>query len=206
MKQLSKITESIWSDIQDRSSGDVVRKEDYGKVELINEFVKRHGFQKGDYTINKDLSLDIHRNISVREDDLIESKLPFKFGKIKGTMWLSNDLRLTTLENSPKEVTGCFVVYENNLKNFIGGPEIVGENFSANFNRDLETLDGSPKKVGGNYSIVWCTGVKDISGISPEIGGNLEVSKDSHIRFSGKTFTDEEYRQYSNIKGIIKRI
>ena len=29
MKKLSKITESIWSDIQDRSSGDTIRKEDY---------------------------------------------------------------------------------------------------------------------------------------------------------------------------------
>ena len=28
MKKLSKITESIWSDMQDRSSGEVVRKED----------------------------------------------------------------------------------------------------------------------------------------------------------------------------------
>ena len=28
MKKLSKITESIWSDIQDRSSGDTIRKED----------------------------------------------------------------------------------------------------------------------------------------------------------------------------------
>ena len=28
MKKLSKITESIWSDIQDRSAGEIVRKED----------------------------------------------------------------------------------------------------------------------------------------------------------------------------------
>ena len=28
MKKLSKITESIWSDMQDRSSGEIVRKED----------------------------------------------------------------------------------------------------------------------------------------------------------------------------------
>ena len=28
MRKLSKIIESIWSDMQDRSSGDVVRKED----------------------------------------------------------------------------------------------------------------------------------------------------------------------------------
>ena len=32
MKKLSKITESIWSDIQDRSSGKVIRKEDGVKV------------------------------------------------------------------------------------------------------------------------------------------------------------------------------
>ena len=28
MKKLSKITESIWSDMQDRSSGETIRKED----------------------------------------------------------------------------------------------------------------------------------------------------------------------------------
>ena len=35
MKKLSKITESIWSDMQDRSAGDVVRRED--DVNLMNE-------------------------------------------------------------------------------------------------------------------------------------------------------------------------
>ena len=36
MKKLSKITESIWSDMQDRSAGDVVRKEDEGKYITID--------------------------------------------------------------------------------------------------------------------------------------------------------------------------
>lgn len=35
MKKLSKITESIWSDMQDRSAGDVVRKED--DINLLDE-------------------------------------------------------------------------------------------------------------------------------------------------------------------------
>ena len=35
MKKLSKITESIWSDMQDRSTGDVVRKED--DINLLDE-------------------------------------------------------------------------------------------------------------------------------------------------------------------------
>ena len=39
MRKLSKITESIWSDMQDRSAGDVVRKEDQWKIDLIKEFI-----------------------------------------------------------------------------------------------------------------------------------------------------------------------
>ena len=35
MKKLSKITESIWSDMQDRSAGDVVRREN--DVNLMSE-------------------------------------------------------------------------------------------------------------------------------------------------------------------------
>ena len=51
MKKLSKITESIWSDIQDRSSGETVREEDKitTKEELqdkIYELYKEQG--KGD--------------------------------------------------------------------------------------------------------------------------------------------------------------
>ena len=36
MKKLSKITESIWSDIQDRSSGDTIREEEVGKYITID--------------------------------------------------------------------------------------------------------------------------------------------------------------------------
>ena len=38
MKKLSKITESIWSDIQDRSSGDTIRKEDDINLMGIEDF------------------------------------------------------------------------------------------------------------------------------------------------------------------------
>ena len=42
MKKLSKITESLWSEIQDRSSGKIVRRED--EFNSICEFVKNHYF------------------------------------------------------------------------------------------------------------------------------------------------------------------
>ena len=115
-------------------------------------------------------------------------------------MWL-NGLGLKTLENCPKEVTDDFVIYDNNLENFIGGPETVGGDFAANMNLSLKSLDGSPKKVGGKYSILSCRYIEDISGISPEIEGDLEIPKKSKIEFS-----DDDFRRYSNIKGNIKRI
>ena len=129
-----------------------------------------------------------------------EGKLPFKFGRVNGTMWL-NGLGLKTLENCPKEVTGDFVIYDNKLENFIGGPEIVGGYFAANMNLSLKSLDGSPKKVGGKYSILSCMLIEDISGISPEIEGDLEIRKILKFKFS-----DDDFRQYSNIKGEIKRL
>ena len=203
MRKLSKITESIWSDMQDRSSGDVVRKEDQWKIDLIKEFIERHNLRENDYHINADCSLDIHRNIMIKPVDILdvkEGKLPFKFGRVDGTMWL-NGLGLKTLENCPSEVTGDFVIYENKLENFIGGPEIVGGDFAANMNLSLKSLDGSPKKVGGKYSILACMSIKDISGISPEIEGDLEIPKILKYEFS-----DDDFRQYSNIKGEIKRL
>ena len=203
MRKLSKITESIWSDMQDRSAGDTVRKEDQWKIDLIKEFIERHHLEEKDYNINADYSLDIHGNIVIKPFDILdknEGKLPFKFSRVDGTIWLTG-LGLRTLENCPKEVTGDFVIYENKLENFIGGPEIVGGDFAANMNLSLKSLDGSPKKVGGKYSILACMSIKDISGISPEIEGDLEIPKKSKIEFS-----DDDFRRYSNIKGNIKRI
>ena len=203
MRKLSKITESIWSDMQDRSAGDVVRKEDQWKIDLIKEFIERHHLKENDYHINADCSLDIHRNIMIKHFDILdvkEGKLPFKFGRVDGTMWL-NGLGLKTLENCPSEVTGDFVIYENKLENFIGGPENVGGDFAANMNLSLKSLDGSPKTVGGKYSILTCMSIKDISGISPKIEGDLEIPKILKYEFS-----DDDFRQYSNIKGEIKRL
>ena len=112
MRKLSKITESIWSDMQDRSAGDVVRQEDQWIIDLIKEFIERHHLRENDYHINADCSLDIHRNIMIKPVDILdvkEGKLPFKFGRVDGTMWL-NGLGLKTLENCPSEVTGDFVI------------------------------------------------------------------------------------------------
>ena len=45
MKKLSKITESIWSDIQDRSAGDTIRKEDDNNRNAYKEYAEMKGIK-----------------------------------------------------------------------------------------------------------------------------------------------------------------
>ena len=64
MKKLSKITESIWSDMQDRSTGEIVRKED--DVNLMSEedfcdYLNDNYISKSNYKITySELSKSIH--------------------------------------------------------------------------------------------------------------------------------------------------
>jgi hypothetical protein len=205
MKRLSDINESVWADMHRRSNTGTIRKEDKWFEERVKAFAERHKFKPDEYSINgSDLTVDVFRNISILKEDLVDGKLPFKFGKIRGNMWLTDNLQLTSLENSPKEVYGNFISYQNRLIDFNGGPELVEGDFTANFNNQLRTLDGSPKKVGGNYNIVFCSNVKNIDGISPEIGGNLVVTDGEKHRV-WCDYSDTEYRKLSNIKGQIIR-
>lgn len=202
MKKLSNISESAWGEMRHRSSGKIIRKEDKWFEKLVMDFVKRHNLKETDYKINySDLTVDIFRNISFNEDDIVKGKFPFKFGKFVGSMWMDG-LDVVSLENSPEEITGDFVIYNNKLENFIGGPEIVGGNFAANFNRPLKTLEGSPKIVKGNYCILYCKDVKDISGITPDIGNDLQVPPEQN---QDPPFSDEDYKKYANIGGKIIR-
>ena len=199
---MKKLSESVWGNILDRGAGDSFKKEDKWFVELVNDFVQRHQLKENEYKIYpSDLTVDVFRNIRFVEEDLVDGKLPFKFGKVIGNVWL-DDLGLVSLENSPREVTEAFVIYNNKLENFIGGPEIVGENFAANFNRGLRTLEGSPKIVKGSYCILYCKDVKDISGITPDIGKDLQVPPEQN---QDPPFSDEDYKKYANIGGKIIR-
>lgn len=182
-------------DIHKQSNGDSFKKEDQGVIDLMNEFIQRHNLKEGEYKINGNLTLDVYHAIQLQEDDMIENKIPFKFGKIDGDFRISN-IPIESLENSPNEVTGTYMITFTNIKTLEGSPRIVGKNFNVDFNRQLISLDGSPDKVGGDYKFFSSWNVRDIKGISPEIGGNVIYSE-------GYKFTDDDFRKYSNIKGII---
>ena len=185
--------------MQDRGSGESVKKEDQYVIEQIKEFVKRHALLKeGDYEI-VGLKLNLFERVQIDEEDLVDGKFPFKFGSVYD--FGAENIGLVSLENSPDEVKVDFVVNGNELTNFIGGPKYVGRTFTANFNRNLESLDGSPEEVG-NYSITACQRVKDIKGITPVINGDLRVSTEEKQKY---VFTDDDYRKYSKIRGQIIR-
>ena len=199
MRRLSQITESIWSDMQDRGTGDVVKNEDKWVIDAMKEFIKRHPLLKeGEYKISG-LKLDLFETVRIEEEDLVDGKFPFKFGEVYN--FIADNIGLEPLENSPDKVYSDFNVSSNKLKNFMGGPKSVGQSFSANFNKDLESLDGSPEEVG-NYSITGCHRVRDIKGLTPVINGNLVVSQKTT---QSTIFEDDDYRKYSNIKGNIIR-
>ena len=200
MKRLSQITESIWSDIQDRSAGESVRKENQWILDIIKEFIERHNIKEGDYKINPNFSIDVYCSIQLKEEDMIDNKIPFKFGKVDGDFRIS-DIPIETLENSPDEVTGTYIITFTKIESLYGSPKVVGHNFNVNFNKKLVTLAGSPEKVGGDYKFFSSWNVNDIKGISPEIGGNVMYSQEHGT----PKFSDDEFRKYSNIKGQIIR-
>ena len=95
MKKLSKITESIWSDMQDRSTGNVVRREDdvnlmsgedfcdylndnyiikNGRKIMYNEFTKNI-FVSIFATVAYNIAYDYKSNTIIMNDD-VESFFP----------------------------------------------------------------------------------------------------------------------------------
>ena len=199
MRKLSKITESVWGDIRKKSLGQESRGEDEWVIDLMKQFITRHPMLKeGEYEIS-DLKLNLSVAVRIDEEDLVDGKLPFKFGKVYD--FVADNIGLVSLENSPDEVENDFVVNGNELTNFIGGPKKVGRTFTANFNKNLESLDGSPDEVG-NYSIIGCRRVKDIKGITPVINKEFRASEEAK---QTPPFTDDDYRKYSDIRGQIVR-
>lgn len=95
---------------------------------------------------NSDGSFDVEGDVNI--SDLKLTKIPVKFGRVKGNFYCENN-QLITLENSPKEVGGYFNCDNNKLI----------------------SLESAPKKVGGDF---YCgdNPIKDYS-YDGELGGKM---------------------------------
>ena len=119
------IEEGMWGSALKRSNTAKERKED--KANRIQEFIDNQPESEYIY-ITDDNVINSKKSIVISDTDLINGKLPFKFGRVDKNFICSNCTSLTSLEGVPQEVCG---------------------NFYCRMCTSLTSLEGAPKKIGG---------------------------------------------------------
>jgi hypothetical protein len=134
-------------------------------IDSIADICKEYGIIN--YTINDGL-VDVDGDVNISNKSL--TKLPLKFGKVKGYFDCSYN-KLVSLEGAPKSVNGDFYCYNNQLVSLEGAPESVGGNFYCSHNK-LVSLEGAPNSVGGYF---YCSNNQLVSleGAPNSVGGDF---------------------------------
>jgi len=123
------------------------------------------------YTINKDLTVDVDGDVNLSYENLTE--IPVQFGIVGGYFYCYNN-QLTSLQGCPKEIGGYFVCSNNQLTSLEHCPKEVGGYFDCYYNQ-LTSLEGCPKKVGGGF---YCYNNKltSLKHCPKEVGGYFDCS------------------------------
>lgn len=122
------------------------------KCKEIDKLCERYSIKN--YTINKDLSIDVNGDVNLERmhrDDLPlhvkhGGKLPIKFNNISGD-FNCYAIGLQSLENCPKSIGGVFNADFNYLTSLVGSPETIGNLFTFRSNQ-VTSFEGSPKQCG----------------------------------------------------------
>ena len=88
MKKLSKIVESLWSDLQDRSSGDVIRKEDdvnHMDFDTFADYIKDNYSEKGDWFAIRESEDGKSRHIEI--DIIYRKEIDLSFNVVEGEIY-----------------------------------------------------------------------------------------------------------------------
>ena len=97
------IEEGMWGSALKRSNTAKERKED--KANRIQEFIDNQPESKYIY-ITDDNVINSKKSIIISDTDLINGKLPFKFGRVDKDFYCRDCPSLKSLEGSPQEVGG----------------------------------------------------------------------------------------------------
>jgi hypothetical protein len=122
--------------------------------------LEKFGIQN--YTINEDGTVDVNGDVNI--DDMTLSRIPFKFGKVTGNFYCS-DNSLTSLEGSPREVGGSFYCSDNKLKDLKGSPIEVDKGFFCYANK-LNSIEGMPIEIGGDFNCRYNANLREFNSIS----------------------------------------
>ena len=176
------------------------------KTEIIKNFLLRDlGIGERKFKINEDFTVELFCDLEIsgQLDAGRVKRLPLKFSKIHGDVWLSQ-CRLTTLIGLPDELDGDLILINTNIKDLSHCPKIVGEghgieiancpylvslkgcpeeipkNFTINVCHNLKSLEFGPKKVGKNYKID-DSGITNIDFIAEEVGKNILLTNNRYL-------------------------
>lgn len=138
---------------------------------------------------------DSKQRVTVRNDDLVDGKLPLKFGTIEGKFDCNYCTKLKTLEgapisalsfechdctsleslkHAPKFVDGLFNCCEcPNLTSLEGMPNEVGNLIVSS--SGITSLKGAPKIIYGYLDCAHCKNLKTIEGAPSRIGGDFDL-------------------------------
>ena len=167
------IEEGMWGSALKRSNTGKERKDD--EANRIQEFIDNQPESSSIYITDGNV-INSKSYIIISDTDLVDGKLPFKFGRVDKDFICRNCPSLTSLEGSPQEVGGNFSCQEcTSLKSLEGVPQKVGGNFDCSCISGLKSLKGCPKYIGGDFYF-YSTGIYEIDDFPDEVGGNVELS------------------------------
>ena len=121
------ITEGMWGSALRRSNSAKERKED--EANRIQEFINKQREPESIY-ITDDNVINSKKSIVISDTDLINGKLPFKFGRVDAFFDCAGCPSLTSLEGAPQKVAG---------------------DFDCRMCTSLKSLEDAPKKIGGRF-------------------------------------------------------
>ena len=141
------IEEGMWGSALRRSNSAKERKDD--EANRIQEFIVNQPESASIYITDGNV-INSTSNITIRDTDLVDGKLPFKFGRVDGYFDCSDCSSLTSLEGAPQEVGGDFICIKcTSLTTLEGAPQKVAGDFDCSMCTSLTSLEGAPKKIGG---------------------------------------------------------
>lgn len=137
------------------------------------------GWDKTQYKINPDHSVDMLEHIQINGQDLEALNIdyiPVKFKNSKNFTYVETSGILTSLKNSPVYVDGFYnIVAGYKLTSLVGSPEEVTGNYNVSGN--YTSLEGMPKIIGNTVQLLSrkLSSLEDIGSYCESIGNELVI-------------------------------
>ena len=154
------IEEGMWGSALRRSNSGKERKDD--EANHIQEFIANQPESESIYITDNNV-INSKKSIVISDTDLVNGKLPFKFGRVGGDFDCRECTSLTSLEGTPQEVGWNFICSNcTSLTSLEGSPQKVGWSFRCRECTSLISLKGAPQEVGKDFDCRMCSSLASL--------------------------------------------